>query len=604
MSNLNAAIQVLAGGAGPGAFLNVTLYASPITVDYIGATGDVVRFDYSYDGTRPVTGVSRTLQAVDGGEISFTVPDGINYIRCEVTSGNSGATASASATGGSLTAAKPTVALTVNNTPTPGAWADCRAFAGPRSILYEGFSGDSVYIEGSDSAGGGALPFQVYPASGSTSITGASWIATIDKIPNYMRVVRPSGTTAGALCGVIQAITTAGQAGGGGASPAVVLDTLAVADTAASGFMGGLSAAASVDLYSAFSVNQATAAVVLTLRDPTVATATRLVYITNAGAVLTYAYGQAIPVGATGVFFWNGAIWEGANVIAQGGNSGPVAFGSLDNSVNVIANGVSFVGATPSVPNASFGIQATTWSAAILSGTGGTFFSSTGTHDFQGGAGTFLRVLPSGVAAGQVGGIVFRELAANGTNYAGWGASDNTTASAVYQMPAAPPTLAGQSLRSAVAVGGLAQTSWGGAVNVNATKSSAQTITDGGGATPITGYTEVTDTASAFDPAAGTFTAPATGFYDITASVEFAATAANVGALFQCGIAVDGAIVANATFANPVAALAQVRSLTVSRALQLTVGQVVSVRVQLSGAGGNIATTATATNNGLSIFQV
>lgn len=599
-SNSNVAIQVLAGGAGAGAFSNVTTYAVPITIRYVGATGDVVWFDYSYDGVSPVIGSPRTLQTVDEGEFCFTVPDGINYVRCLVSSGNSGATASASATGGTLTTAKPTVALAVNNDTTPGAWTDCRTFAGPRTILYEGFSGDAVYIEGSDATGGGALPYQVYPASGSTTITGASWMATIDKIPNYMRVVRAVGTTAGALCGVTQAVTTEGGGGGGGGSGSQVLDTLAVADTAASGFMGGLSAAASVDAYSVFLVTQNTAAVVLTLRNPTVTTATRFVYLTNNGAALTYAYGQAIPVGTTAAFYWNGTIWEGANSIAQGGNSGAVALGSLDNSVNVIANGVSFVGATPSVPNASFGIQATTWSAAVLSGTGGTFFSSTGSHDFQSGAGLPVRFLPSGVAAGQTGAIALRELAANGTNHVGFLAPDNIAASLLYTLPAAAPTIAGQSLQSTIP----GVMSWAGAINVRATKGSAQTITDGGGATPITGFTEVTDTAAAFDPAAGTFTVPATGFYSITAQIEFAATAANVGALFQIEILVSGTTIAKTTFQNPVAALAQVRSLSVTRAAQLTAAQVVTILVTLSGAGGNIATTASDSNNGLSIFQV
>jgi hypothetical protein len=47
-----------------------------------------------------------------------------------------------------------------------------------------------------------------------------------------------------------------------------------------------------------------------------------------------------------------------------------------------------------------------------------------------------------------------------------------------------------------------------------------------------------------------------------------------------------------------------VRSLTVTRAMQLTAGQVVSVRVSLTGAGGPISTTASDPNNGFSVFQV
>lgn len=308
----------------------------------------------------------------------------------------------------------------------------------------------------------------------------------------------------------------------------------------------------------------------------------------------------------------------GGNILAAGvlapatGSTGWVnggnAFGAAGSvgttdafDMAVIGNNVSFLSYTLSVPVISLGIQATTHGLALLAGSGGIFSSATGPIDFQLGAGLLVRVLPSGVAAGQTGGIALFELAANGTNFIGWKAPDALAASITYVAPAAP-TINGQSLRSTTA----GVQTWGGAVNVNATKGSAQAIADGSAGIPITGYTEVTDTAAAFDPAAGTFTVPAggTGFYDITATVQFAATAANLGALFEVAIAVNGAAVANTAYANPVAALAQVRSLTVSRAMQLTAGQVVSVRVSLTGAGGPISTTASDPNNGLSIFQV
>jgi hypothetical protein len=98
-NNLNAAIQVLAGGAGPGASTDVRLYRSPLTIAYIGATSDQVRFDVSGDNSGWVTGQTRILTANDDGEISFTIDDSVNYVRCVVISGNTGATASASVTG-------------------------------------------------------------------------------------------------------------------------------------------------------------------------------------------------------------------------------------------------------------------------------------------------------------------------------------------------------------------------------------------------------------------------------------------------------------------------------------------------------------------------
>lgn len=54
---------------------------------------------------------------------------------------------------------------------------------------------------------------------------------------------------------------------------------------------------------------------------------------------------------------------------------------------------------------------------------------------------------------------------------------------------------------------------------VNAQNGSGQIIASGGINTPITGWTEVFDTANAFDPVTGTFIAPAAGFYLVNASL-------------------------------------------------------------------------------------
>jgi hypothetical protein len=168
---------------------------------------------------------------------------------------------------------------------------------------------------------------------------------------NYAIIKRVTGTTAGTI---IAAGISPSASGG-----VQTLPTLAVGDTAATGFMGGLSAAASVDQYSVFQVNQTTAAVVLSLRNPTNTGATRFAWITNVGAVLTYAYGQGIPAGTTAEFFWNGTIWESTNAIANGGNTGAVTAGSLDNTAALIGTTVTVGG--------------TVGAAAVLiqSGTGG-----------------------------------------------------------------------------------------------------------------------------------------------------------------------------------------------------------------------------------------
>lgn len=524
-TNLNASVQVLAGGAGSGVSTDVTIYKAPLTFRYVGAVGDVVRVDLSGDNTQWALGVPFGVTATNEGEVCFVLPPSLpsangddaaaspNYVRVTVTSGNTGATATASVTAEPLATAKPSVALTVNNTTTPGAWGDCRTLGGPRTILYGGTAGDQIYLEGSDD--GATLPYQVYPDTGTVAVGGASWSAVIEKLPNYMRVVRAAGTTAGSRCTIVGT--------------------------------------------------------------------------DNSGGVLTNPWVQ------------------GGNAFAASGIVGTTdAFG-----MSVIGNNVSFLSYTlGGFLTVSLGIQATTHSLALLAGTGGIFGSSTGPIDFQAGTGLPLQILPSGIAAGQAGAIALRELAANGTNFAGWQAADNTTASALYQLPAAPPLIAGQSLRSAIAAGGLAATSWAGAVNVNATKSTAQTITDEGGATPVTGWTAVTNTTVSatlvFNAATGVATVPAGmgGFYNISAQIQFAATTADLGASFRIQIVVNGAPVCAYTFNNPVAALAQTRALPISAAITLAAGATVRIDVTLTGAGGNIDTTASAENNWLSISQV
>lgn len=418
-----AAVQVLAGGAGPGAWTDLRLCSTPFTLAYSGATGDVVRFDYSYDGTRAVTGDQRTIGAGNGGAISFAPMDvegnfiAANYVRCEVVSGNSGATATATATGASLSVAKTTVALTVGNTATPAAWVDTTGLIGPVTLFYEGFSGDQIYVQGSDTNGGGAVAVPYYPGPGTSARVGASWAITIPKLQKYLRTVRPSGTTAGALCGVIDATLAAG---GGGASPTTQIWTSrAVADTAASGPLGGLSAANSVDAYSVFIITQTTAAVIVTLEIPSITTATRMVLLANVGpgaSATLYAYGQAIPVGASAWFFWTGLAWKPANSVANGGNSGAVAVGSLDNTMSLIANGTQWAGDDGTATTAGRSTATAGAGTTLRGGTAGVAVSSGAGVGVTTAVGEALRMLPAGAGAGQTGRLSFRELAANGTN--------------------------------------------------------------------------------------------------------------------------------------------------------------------------------------------
>lgn len=282
---------------------------------------------------------------------------------------------------------------------------------------------------------------------------------------------------------------------------------------------------------------------------------------------------------ARSVFVGNTA--DPGNVLIQSGSGGIL----LDDS-----GGAGSISATAG--SGGFGVScAGAGIATIRSGTSGTAtFDSGTTGPVNIGAGASAKSVTVGSTTG----------AASVAVRAGSGGMTLINNGTTYTWPMSAPTINGQGLFCTTA----GVLSWGGAVNVGATKSTSQTITDGAGQTPITGWTEVTDTAAAFDPPSGTFTVPTTGWYDISVQIEWAATAANLGATFEIAIVVNGSSVANNKFVNPVAALAQIRVTAVTRSIQLTAAQSVTFRAQLSGAGTDVATTASAPNNGLSITKI
>lgn len=594
-----AAVQVLAGGAGPGAWTDLRLCSTPFTLAYSGATGDVVRFDCSYDGTRAVTGDQRTIGAGNGGAISFAPMDvegnfiAANYVRCEVVSGNSGATATATATGASLSVAKTTVALAVNNTATPAAWVDTTGLIGPVTLFYEGFSGDQIYVQGSDTNGGGAVAVPYYPGPGTSARVGASWAITIPKLQKYLRTVRSSGTTAGALCGVTDATSATTNT-----SPTTQIWTSrAVPDTAASGPLGLLSAPDSVDNYSVLITAQTTALVVATLATPSVTTATRMELVANTGpgaSATLYLYGQAIPVGCAAWFFWTGLAWKPTNSLVNGGNSGAAAVGSLDNTTSLIGNGSEFASDNGTSTIAGRATATAGAGTTLRGGTAGVAVSSGAGVGVTTAVGEALRMLPSGVGAGQTGRVAFRELAAGGTDEITMRAPDALAASVNYTLPPAAPTIDNQALTATIA-GAMA---WRGAVQVLANNSSGQSIADGGGAVVLTGWTSVVDTAAAFTAATGAFVAPVTGNYDVTCEIEFTAIAAVVGAEFTIQIYVNGSLVAAGVETCQVAAANVKRQPKIAlAAIPITAGQTMNVRAsQTSGSGANTLTFITSRN--------
>jgi hypothetical protein len=87
----------------------------------------------------------------------------------------------------------------------------------------------------------------------------------------------------------------------------VRLATIPIANLATGGAIG--TAAATVDVASAFAVNQTTAAQSLTLPVPTIANAGLIVLISNVGTVSFTINGVSVPVNSTNKFTWNGTAW-------------------------------------------------------------------------------------------------------------------------------------------------------------------------------------------------------------------------------------------------------------------------------------------------------
>jgi len=86
--------------------------------------------------------------------------------------------------------------------------------------------------------------------------------------------------------------------------------TLLTAKPISIGVSGPLgTAAATVDGATTFNVTATAVGLVVTLPNPTAATAGRLVYISNVGTNSFSMYGQPVPAGVTQPFIWNGTAW-------------------------------------------------------------------------------------------------------------------------------------------------------------------------------------------------------------------------------------------------------------------------------------------------------
>jgi hypothetical protein len=123
-----------------------------------------------------------------------------------------------------------------------------------------------------------------------------------------------------------------------------------------------------------------------------------------------------------------------------------------------------------------------------------------------------------------------------------------------------------------------------------------------GATTVVTGWTEQIDTANAFDPATGIFTAPADGFYMVTAAVLMNLVPQNAN-LFL-GILVNGTAHYQGTFGSPATGgTTPTAAIPVSVPVQLTKNDTVKLGItQFSGVA--LTLFVTAIFNNLSIVQL
>jgi hypothetical protein len=139
---------------------------------------------------------------------------------------------------------------------------------------------------------------------------------------------------------------------------------------------------------------------------------------------------------------------------------------------------------------------------------------------------------------------------------------------------------------------------------VFATNTSAQSIPNGAVETVVTGWTEVTDITSSFDPATGIFTAPRAGNYTITTNLSTTTGLAWVLTEFwRVGIQVNGTSVSRLGVNAQTSATFQLQQ-GHSVTYRLNAGDTVSTSATTNRTGGAVSLLATANANTLSIVEL
>lgn len=135
------------------------------------------------------------------------------------------------------------------------------------------------------------------------------------------------------------------------------------------------------------------------------------------------------------------------------------------------------------------------------------------------------------------------------------------------------------------------------------TNTSAQSIPNNT-ATTITTWTKTFDRVNAnFNASTGTFTAPATGIYQVSAQLAWAGAAAVVQSVYSVSIVANGATVATGRFQMEVSTTVLGPVVNASALVSLTAGQTIVIQA-LQSSGGAYALTAGAGLNFLSINRV
>lgn len=147
----------------------------------------------------------------------------------------------------------------------------------------------------------------------------------------------------------------------------LIYTTLAIGNLASGGAIG--SAAATVDMGTAFTVAQSTAGQTLTLPSPTNVKAGRIAYLINTGSASFTAYGSTVAAGASVVVVWNGSAWAGysappAATATTATNLGGGSAGAVPYQSGAGATSFSAAGTSGQVL-LSGGTGAPTWSSNI-----------------------------------------------------------------------------------------------------------------------------------------------------------------------------------------------------------------------------------------------